>query len=62
MILLKILDFVIVTCLSPFILISGNTAEVAASVGAYGAMLHDGSEYTGNYINKITVEVMQIEK
>lgn len=28
---------------------STNTPVVAASIGPYGAALHDGSEYTGNY-------------
>ena len=28
---------------------SGSSAAVAASLGPYGAMLHDGSEYTGDY-------------
>jgi homocysteine S-methyltransferase len=28
---------------------AGSTALVAASVGPYGAILHDGSEYRGNY-------------
>lgn len=27
----------------------GNEAKVAASIGPYGATLHDGSEYRGNY-------------
>ncbi len=34
---------------------------VAGSVGPYGAFLHDGSEYTGAYEDKMTVEVMQNE-
>ena len=28
---------------------ASSTAQVAASVGPYGAILHDGSEYRGNY-------------
>jgi homocysteine S-methyltransferase len=28
---------------------AGTQSKVAASVGPYGAVLHDGSEYTGNY-------------
>jgi len=28
---------------------AGKDAAIAASLGPYGAMLHDGSEYTGNY-------------
>ncbi|KAL5004388.1 hypothetical protein ScPMuIL_017844 [Solemya velum] len=31
-------------------------ATVAGSVGPYGAVLHDGSEYTGNYAEKMTTE------
>ena len=30
---------------------------MAGSVGPYGACLHDGSEYTGVYAEKMTVEV-----
>lgn len=30
---------------------------VAASVGPYGAFLHDGSEYTGAYAAEMSVEV-----
>ncbi|TRY89299.1 hypothetical protein DNTS_003469 [Danionella cerebrum] len=30
---------------------------VAGSVGPYGAFLHDGSEYSGNYEDKMTVEL-----
>lgn len=37
--------------------IIGYTAEVAGSVGAYGAILHDGSEYTGNYVDHMTPQV-----
>lgn len=29
--------------------VDGSSAKVAASVGPYGAILHDGSEYRGNY-------------
>ncbi|CAG2206201.1 BHMT2 [Mytilus edulis] len=36
--------------------VSGYTAKVAGSVGAYGAILHDGSEYTGTYIDKMSVQ------
>jgi len=32
---------------------------VAGSVGPYGAFLHDGSEYTGAYEDKMTLEVMK---
>lgn len=31
----------------------GQTPLVFASIGPYGAMLHDGSEYTGNYASKV---------
>jgi len=33
---------------------------VAGSVGPYGACQHDGSEYTGNYVDHMTVEVSVI--
>lgn len=29
--------------------VSGSSAQVAASIGPYGAVLHDGSEYRGDY-------------
>jgi len=29
--------------------VGGTSAQVAASIGPYGAVLHDGSEYRGNY-------------
>ena len=32
---------------------------VAGSVGPYGACLHDGSEYTGSYINSVSVEELK---
>ncbi|XP_065843927.1 homocysteine S-methyltransferase YbgG-like isoform X2 [Oscarella lobularis] len=32
---------------------------VAGSVGPYGACLHDGSEYTGTYVNSVTKEMLQ---
>ena len=31
---------------------------IAGSVGPYGACLHDGSEYTGNYIDIYPPEVI----
>ena len=37
--------------------VAGTTAKVAASVGPYGAVLHDGSEYRGDY----TVSQAQLE-
>ncbi|KAL4219812.1 hypothetical protein ACF0H5_020224 [Mactra antiquata] len=33
---------------------------VAGSVGPYGACLHDGSEYTGKYMDNITTEELQV--
>lgn len=39
--------------------ITGYTAEVAGSVGAYGAILHDGSEYTGNYVDHMTPQELK---
>ncbi|CAH2223586.1 homocysteine S-methyltransferase 1-like isoform X4 [Pelobates cultripes] len=29
---------------------------IAGSIGPYGAFLHDGSEYTGNYVTDMTIE------
>jgi homocysteine S-methyltransferase len=34
---------------------AGRTGWVAASVGPYGAFLADGSEYTGDYVDDVTV-------
>lgn len=31
--------------------------KVAGSVGPYGACLHDGSEYTGKYIDTVSEQV-----
>ncbi|XP_076311044.1 uncharacterized protein LOC143225465 isoform X2 [Tachypleus tridentatus] len=37
--------------------LAGKTKPlVAGSVGPYGAVLHDGSEYTGNYVDNMTLE------
>jgi homocysteine S-methyltransferase len=33
----------------------GDTGWVAGSLGPYGAMLADGSEYTGDYVTEVTV-------
>ena len=33
---------------------------VAGSVGPYGACLHDGSEYTGDYVDHMTKEVSHV--
>jgi len=30
---------------------------VAGSVGPYGACQHDGSEYTGKYVDNMTIQV-----
>ena len=30
---------------------------VAGSVGPLGACLHDGSEYSGNYVDNMSIEV-----
>ena len=38
---------------------AGGEALVAASVGPYGACLHDGSEYTGSYIDKVSAEELE---
>ena len=31
---------------------------MAGSVGPYGACLHDGSEYTGKYVENLTIQVI----
>ena len=31
---------------------------VAGSVGPYGACQHDGSEYTGKYVENMTIQVL----
>ncbi|XP_067669730.1 homocysteine S-methyltransferase YbgG-like isoform X2 [Haliotis asinina] len=38
---------------------TGCDAVVAGCVGPYGAVLHDGSEYTGAYVEKITREELK---
>lgn len=39
------------------VLVNGVKHLVAGSIGPYGAHLHDGSEYTGSYIDRVSVEV-----
>lgn len=34
------------------------TLLIAGSVGPYGASLHDGSEYTGSYMDKVSKETI----
>lgn len=36
-----------------------KAAMIYASIGPYGAMLHDGSEYTGSYCDKMTAEQLK---
>lgn len=40
---------------------SGSTRkiEIFASAGSFGAYLHDGSEYTGSFLDSISVEVIR---
>ncbi|CAA3000830.1 homocysteine S-methyltransferase 1 [Olea europaea subsp. europaea] len=38
---------------------NNNRALVAASIGSYGAYLADGSEYSGNYRQNITLEKLK---
>ena len=40
-----------------FLLTDRKVLLVAGSVGPYGACLHDGSEYRGDYISKISFNV-----
>ena len=35
---------------------------VAGSVGPYGACQHDGSEYTGKYVDNMTIQVLVKER
>lgn len=32
---------------------------IFASIGPYGASLHDGSEYTGSYANEVSIETIK---
>lgn len=42
----------------PFWTFSGQRCPlVAGSVGPYGAFLHNGSEYTGDYAEQMSVQV-----
>lgn len=42
---------------------AGTAVKVAASVGPYGATLHDGSEYRGNYgVDQTTLEYFHRER
>ncbi|XP_077464298.1 homocysteine S-methyltransferase YbgG [Stigmatopora argus] len=38
---------------------AGRKATVAASIGPYGAFLHDGSEYSGLYAEKMSIEELK---
>ena len=38
---------------------SGRASLIAGSVGPYGACLHDGSEYTGSYVDALSVEQLK---
>ena len=42
----------------PFNYLDRPRPLVAGSIGPYGAYQHDGSEYTGNYVDNMTVEVI----
>ena len=44
-----------------FILQGGKLqALIAGSVGPYGACQHDGSEYTGSYVEHMTKQVVHV--
>jgi homocysteine S-methyltransferase len=46
-----------------FAAVAGTNALVAASVGPYGAILHDGSEYRGNYgVSRDALEKFHAER
>ena len=43
--------------------VSGTNAKVAASIGPYGAVLHDGSEYRGDYkVSQAELEKFHAER
>jgi homocysteine S-methyltransferase len=43
--------------------VAGTSAKVAASIGPYGAVLHDGSEYRGDYqVSQSELEVFHAER
>ncbi|KAK7576223.1 hypothetical protein V9T40_012509 [Parthenolecanium corni] len=37
----------------------GKNVLIAGSVGSYGACLHDGSEYRGDYVKKVPLEIIK---
>lgn len=45
--------------LKPSFLFTAKKPLVAGSIGPYGASLHDGSEYTGDYIDKVKKETLK---
>ncbi len=54
----KYVQYVLYNILSKFkIFYFKVNALVAGSVGPYGATLHDRSEYSGHYVNNMTIEV-----
>jgi homocysteine S-methyltransferase len=43
--------------------VAGTGAKVAASIGPYGAVLHDGSEYRGDYtVSQVELEAFHAER
>jgi homocysteine S-methyltransferase len=43
--------------------VAGTGAKVAASIGPYGAVLHDGSEYRGDYkVSQAELEAFHAER
>lgn len=42
-----------------FILKTCYAVSIAGSVGSYGACLHDGSEYRGDYVKKVPLELIK---
>lgn len=47
----------IITCIFN-IFTPGKERLVAGSVGPYGVFLHDGSEYSGSYVDNMSNEVL----
>lgn len=46
------------TCVINLLFLERRKPLIVGSVGPYGASLHDGSEYTGSYIQTTSVETM----
>lgn len=47
-------------CVFIFFISGQRHPLVAGSVGPYGAFLHNGSEYTGDYAEEMSIEVSEV--